>query len=108
MRLHQTEVDLSRHARPRLSAKEERDPTERVAKIERTREVRGAGEATVVGSPVCQGNSKLFDAQRCFGVRKRAKRVGSTDESVGAGRRGRRQESADPLSKHRAPGRLGK
>src|SRR5262245_26919357 len=68
MRLHHPEVNLSRHSRSRLSAEEERDAEERIAQIECTHEVRGARELTVVGSPVCQGNSELFDAQRCLGV----------------------------------------
>src|SRR5215831_15808057 len=85
MRLHHTEVDLSGHSWSRLSAEEERDAEERIAEIERTHQVRGARELTVVSSPVRQGNSKLFDAQRCLGVRQRAKSVGSANEPVAAG-----------------------
>src|SRR5262249_49614934 len=58
---------------------------------------------TVVGSPVCQGDSKLFDSQRSLGVRQRAKGVRSTNESVTAGRRGRGQQTTDPLSEHGPP-----
>ena len=72
MRLHHTEVDLSRHARPCLAAQEERHPHERVAEIERSRGARGPGERTVVGGPVRQGESQLFDPQRSLGVRRRA------------------------------------
>jgi len=69
----------------RLSAEEEGDAEERIAEIERTYEVRGIRELTVVGSPVCQGNSELFHAQRSLGVRQRAKRVRSANESMAAG-----------------------
>jgi hypothetical protein len=62
MCLHHPKVDLSGHSRSRLSAEEERDAEERIAEIERTHEVRGARELTVVGSLVGQGNSELFDA----------------------------------------------
>src|SRR5215813_15583817 len=93
MCLHHTEVDLSWHSRSRLSAEEERDPEERIAEIERTREVRRVRELTVVGSPVCQGNSELFDAQRSLGVRQRAKSMRSANESVAAGCRRRGQQT---------------
>src|SRR5262245_17773429 len=104
MRLHDTEVDLSWHARPHLPAEEERHAEERIAEIERTHEVRGAREPAVVGSPVCQGNTELFDAQRSLGIRQRAKSVRSANKSVGTGRWRRRQQTADPLSKHGPPG----
>jgi hypothetical protein len=107
MRLHHTEVDLSRHARPRLAAQEERDPQERVAEIERALEARGPGERTVVGRPVRQGDSQLFDAQRGLGVRQGAQRVRRANESVGAGGRRRGQQTADPLSEHDPPGGFG-
>src|SRR5215469_9320562 len=68
MCLHYPKVDLSGYSRSRLSAEEKRDAEERLAEIECTHEVRSARELTVVGSPVCQGNSELFDAQRCLGV----------------------------------------
>src|SRR5215831_10896820 len=85
VRLHHTEVNLSGHSWSRLSAEEERDAEERIAEIERTHQVRGARELTVVSSPVRQGNSELFAAQRSLGVRQRAKSVGSANEPVAAG-----------------------
>src|SRR5215468_3624627 len=103
MCLHHPEVDLPGHSRSRLSAEEERDAKERLAEIERTHEVRGARELTVVGSPVCQGNSEFFDAQRCLGVRQRAKSVRSANEYVAAGGRRRGQQTTDPLSEHGPP-----
>src|SRR5215467_4202869 len=62
MRLHHPKVNLSGDSRSRLSAEEERGAEERFAEIERTHEVRRVRELTVIGSPVCQGNSELFDA----------------------------------------------
>src|SRR5215470_7697960 len=62
MRFHHPKVNLSGHSRSRLSAEEERGAKQRFAEIERTHEVRRVRELTVVGSPVCQGNSELFDA----------------------------------------------
>src|SRR5262245_6862690 len=56
MRLHYPEVDLSRHARPRLATQEERDPAERVAEIERASETRGAGK--LPGITVLQARSR--------------------------------------------------
>src|SRR5215831_10353066 len=61
MRLHDTEVDLSWHARPHLPTEEEWHAEERIAEIERTHEVRGARELTIVSGPVRQGNTELFD-----------------------------------------------
>src|SRR5215831_3657706 len=107
MCLHHTEVDLSGHSRSRLSAEEKRDAEERIAEIERTHEVRGTRELTVVGSPVCQGSSELFDARQSLGVRQRAKSVRSAKESVAAGRRRRGQQTSDPLSEHSPPWCLG-
>src|SRR5215472_9509320 len=107
MCLHHPEVNLPGHSRSCLSAEEEWDAKERLAKIERTHEVRGARELTVVGSPVCQGNSEFFDAQWCLGVRQRAKGVRSANESVAAGGRRRRQQTTDPLSEHGPPWCLG-
>src|SRR5215471_20301269 len=107
MCLHHPEVNLPGHSRSRLSAEEERDAKERFAEIERTHEVRGARELTVVGSPVCQGYSEFFDAQWCLGVRQRAKSVRSANESVAAGRRRRGQQTTDPLSEHGPPWCLG-
>src|SRR5215813_6686130 len=106
MCLHHTEVDLSWHSRSRLSAEEERDPEERIAEIERTREVRRVRELTVAGSPVCQGNSEL-DAHRSLGVQQRAKSVGRANESVAAGGRRRGHQTTDPLSEHGPPWCLG-
>ena len=57
----------------------------------------------MVGCPVRQGDAQLFDAQRSLGVRQRAERVRRADESVGAGGRGRGQQTADPLSEHDPP-----
>src|SRR5215510_3574567 len=88
MCLHHPKVNLSGHSRSRLSAQKERDAKERFAEIERTHEVRGVRELTVVGSPVSQGNSEFFDAQWSLGVQQRAKSVGSANESVAAGGHG--------------------
>src|SRR5262249_14803392 len=107
MCLHHPKVDLSGHTRSRLSAEEERDAEERIAEFERSHKVRRASESTVVGSPVCQGNPELFDAQRCLGVRQRAKSVRSTNEAVAAGRRRRGQQTTDPLSENSPPWCLG-
>src|SRR5215472_12664799 len=93
VRLHHTEVNLSGHSRSRLSTEEERDAEERIAEVERTHEVRGAGELTIVCSPVCQGDSELIDAQWRLGVRQRAKSMRSANESVAAGRRCRGQQT---------------
>src|SRR5215472_17931738 len=103
MRLHHPKVNLSGHSRSRLSAEEERGAKQRFAEIERTQEVRRVRELTVVGSPVCQGNSELFDAQRCLGVRQSAKSVRSANEAVAAGRRRRGQQTTDPLSENSPP-----
>src|SRR5262249_48731775 len=107
MRLHDTEVDLSWHARPHLPTEEEWHAEERIAEIERTHEVRGARELTIVSGPVRQGNTELFDAQRSLSIRQGAKGVRSANESVGTGRRRRGQQTADPLSKHGPPGCFG-
>src|SRR5215472_12851712 len=60
MRLHNSEIDLSRHARARLPTQKERNLAKRVPEIERTFETRCAGELSVIGCPVRQGDSELF------------------------------------------------
>src|SRR5262249_23933173 len=50
--------------------------------------------------------SEFFDAQRSLCVPQRAKRVRSANESVGAGRGRRWQQTTDPLSEHGPPRRL--
>src|SRR5262249_50413738 len=107
VRLHHTEVNLSGHSRSRLSAEEERDAEERIAEIERTHEVRGARELTVVGSPVVEVNSEHFDAEWSTGAKQPAKGVGSANEPVAAGRRRGGQQTTDPLSEHGPPWCLG-
>src|SRR5262249_28096951 len=106
MRCHHTEVDLSRTAGPRFSHQEEWDLAERLAAVEGPPQARHARELTVVGRPVSQGDTKLLDAQWSLGTLQRAKRMRRANEPVGAGRRGRRQQAADPLCKYGPPGCL--